>query len=164
MASRKRKTESPQMGLGLPFRAESQCAPDSPDFVSAGSPLQNRRETADSGPAAPHGPTLSLSLSPSDPLPGPGASGGNIPNALGATDLDLESFDDYDDHAIVGDVPRLRLVDPPRECPSVIVEALECGHFEVSRLRNNGTTVANVRYTRKELEELVMRAQSALEM
>jgi hypothetical protein len=74
----------------------------------------------------------------------------------------LDDFDDYDDAAMHDDVPRLRLVDPPREV-SIIVEAVGEG-FEVCRLRDNGTTCAAVMYTRKELEELIARAQSALEM
>ncbi len=76
---------------------------------------------------------------------------------------ELEDFDDYDDGAIVDEAPKLRLLDPPRDAPSVIVEAVG-DVFEVSRLRDNGTTVACVMWTRKELEELIRRAQSALEM
>jgi hypothetical protein len=77
--------------------------------------------------------------------------------------LDLESFDDYDDSAIVDDVPRLHLVDPPRDAPTVIVEIVG-DVFEVSRLRDNGTTVACVMWTRTELEELQRRIVAALEM
>ncbi len=80
-----------------------------------------------------------------------------------AADLDLESFDDYDDAETVEGVPRLHLVDPPREAPTVIVEAVG-DVFEVSRLRDNGTTVACVMWTRKELEELQRRITAALEM
>lgn len=69
----------------------------------------------------------------------------------------LEELDDYDD------APKLHLVDPPRQV-SVIVECLSADRFEVSRLRDNGTTVAAVMYSRKELIELVNRAQAALEM
>jgi hypothetical protein len=83
--------------------------------------------------------------------------------SLAAADLDLESFDDYDDAAHVDGVPRLHLVDPPRDAPSVIVEAVG-DVYEVSRLRNNGTTVACVMWTRKELEELQHRIVAALEM
>lgn len=80
-----------------------------------------------------------------------------------AADLDLESFDDYDDGAVVDSVPRLHLVDPPAPSPRVIVEAV--GEvFEVSRLRDNGTTVACVMWTRSELEELQRRITAALEM
>jgi hypothetical protein len=77
-------------------------------------------------------------------------------------DIDLDSFDDYDDQATHEDVPRLRLADPPREV-SIIVEAVGDG-FEVCRLRDNGTTVASVMYTRKELEELAGRISAALEV
>lgn len=75
---------------------------------------------------------------------------------------DPESFDDYDDSENIGNVPRLRLVDPDRKV-GVLVEALASG-FWVSRLRNDGTTVASVHWTREELSELVSRAQAALEM
>jgi hypothetical protein len=82
---------------------------------------------------------------------------------LGSNDVDLETFDDYDELSTVDGVPRLRLVDPPRDGPSVIVESV--GEvFEVSRLRDNGTTVASVMYTRKELIELRDRILAALEM
>lgn len=78
-------------------------------------------------------------------------------------DLGLDDLDDYDDHTEVEGVPRLRLADPPREAPTVIVEAVG-DSFEVSRLRDNGTTVACVTWTRKELEELARRITAALEM
>ncbi len=68
--------------------------------------------------------------------------------------LDL---DDYDDG------PHLHLVDPPPPAPNVIVEAVGEG-FEVSRLRDNGTTVACVRWTKPELLELIARAQAALKV
>ncbi len=97
-----------------------------------------------------------------DRLPGPGALGGKIPDTLASADLDLDSFDDYDDYETIDDVPRLRLVDPPKDAPRVIVEATEYG-YQVSRLRDNGTTVACVSWTRSELQELIMRAKSALE-
>lgn len=74
----------------------------------------------------------------------------------------LDDFDDYDDHS--GDAPRLRLVDPPSPVPRVVVEALDDGRYEVSRLRDNGTTVASVTWTRDELAELIERARAALEM
>ncbi len=84
-------------------------------------------------------------------------------NVVPMADLDLDSFDDYDDSETIDNVPRLRLVDPPKDAPRVIVEVTEYG-YEVSRLRHNGTTVACVSWTRSELEELIMRAKSALEM
>ena len=55
------------------------------------------------------------------------------------------------------------MVDPPRESPRVIVECVG-ESFEVSRLRDNGSTVACVMWTRDELIELRGRIDSALEM
>ncbi len=72
--------------------------------------------------------------------------------------FDLDELDDYPH-----DETRLRLVDPPAPMPRVIVEAVG-QRFEVSRLRDNGTTVANVSWTRDELEELIRRASAALEV
>jgi hypothetical protein len=147
MASRKRTIESPQMGLGLSLPA-STTSPASVSSVCA----TPRAEDADVDTGG-LGPSPGLSL---PPLHSP-----DIPlssERVAAADLDLDAFDDYDE-----DAPRLRLVDPPRPMPSVIVEAVGDA-FEVSRLRDGGTTVACVRWTRKELEELIMRAQSALEM
>ena len=69
----------------------------------------------------------------------------------------VEALDDYDDRS------HLHLVDPPRPAPTVIVEAVG-ENFEVSRLRDNGTTVACVMWTRAELEELRRRIDAALEM
>ncbi len=80
-----------------------------------------------------------------------------VASTLLAADLDLESFDDYDD------ATRLRLLDPPREVPTVIVEAVG-EMYEVSRLRDNGTSSCCVMYSRKELEELKLRIEAALEM
>lgn len=71
---------------------------------------------------------------------------------------DLDELDDYHE-----DATRLRLVDPPAPMPRVIVEAVgKC--FEVSRLRDNGTTVACVIWSRDELSELVKRVEAALKM
>ncbi len=69
----------------------------------------------------------------------------------------IESLDDYDDG------PHLHLVDPPRPAPTIIVEAVG-ENFEVSRLRDNGSTVACVMYTLPELKELRARIDAALEM
>ena len=78
--------------------------------------------------------------------------------ALGEADLaPVHDLDDYDDGA------HLHLVDPPRPAPTVIVEAVG-ENFEVSRLRDNGSTVACVIWTRPELEELQRRIVAALEM
>ena len=71
--------------------------------------------------------------------------------------MPVEDFDDYDD------APHLHLVDPPPVMPVVIVEAVG-ENFEVSRLRDNGSTVACVMWTRPELEELRRRIDAALEM
>ncbi len=74
------------------------------------------------------------------------------------TTFDLDELDDYSE-----DATRLHLVDPPPPMPSVIVEAVGRG-FEVSRLRDNGSTVACVMWTRDELKELIRRASAALEV
>jgi hypothetical protein len=66
-------------------------------------------------------------------------------------------LDDYDDER------HLHLVDPLPPAPNVIVEAVG-GGFEVSRLRDNGSTVACVMWTRTELLELIARAQAALKV
>ncbi len=74
------------------------------------------------------------------------------------TSVDLDTFDDYAE-----DATHLRLVDPPAPMPTVIVEAVGKS-FHVSRLRDNGSTVATVIWSRKELEELLRRGYAALEM
>jgi hypothetical protein len=112
-------------------------------------------------------PDLQLGLSlPAAPLPAvatPAVASSGSPADLGqAAKVDVEDFDDYDDHS--GDTPRLRLVDPPASCPRVIVEVIGEGRYEVSRLRDNGTTVASVTWTREELEELIDRVRAALEV
>lgn len=110
----------------------------------------------------PPSPQLGLSL-PATPLAtAPPVASSAPPADLGRADVDVDDFDDYDDHS--GDAPRLRLVDPPGPVPRVIVEALDDGRYEVSRLRDNGTTVASVMWTRDELAELIERARAALEM
>lgn len=62
--------------------------------------------------------------------------------------------------------PKLRVVPPPAPLPEseVIVEQLADGRFEVSLLRDHGTTCAAVFYTRSQLEQLIARAQAALEI
>jgi hypothetical protein len=72
-------------------------------------------------------------------------------------DYDLESYDDYDDGS------KAEYIDSLRSIPSVIVEMVGDA-YEVSRLRDNGTTVACVMWTRAELEELRRRIDAALEM
>lgn len=80
------------------------------------------------------------------------------PLALGEADSGpVHDLDDYDDG------PHLHLVDPPRPAPTIIVESVG-ENFEVSRLRDNGSTVACVMWTRAELEELRRRIDAALEM
>ena len=97
------------------------------------------------------GPSLSPSPAaipqpiPSPPMYPPPVS---VTDLRTARDVDLEVLDDYDD------APKLHLADPPRQV-SIIVECLSGDRFEVSRLRDSGTTVAAVMYTRKELIELV---------
>ena len=87
-----------------------------------------------------------------DPTPPP------VPFVEVPTTFDLDELDDYHE-----DATRLRLVDPPAPMPTVIVEAVG-REFEVSRLRDNGTTVACVMWTRDELKELIRRATAALEV
>ncbi len=128
MASRKRKPDSPQIGLS--FGGPSLQTPT----------VESREDCAT------HDVIAELRRVPEQE----------------SADLDLESFDDYDDTAVHEEVPRLRLVDPPQEV-RVIVEANRDG-FWVSRLRHSGTTVASVQWTRSELEELIGRAQAALEV
>lgn len=110
---------------------------------------------------------LSLPSSPSAALqsstPGNAASDAHDEDRT-AADLDLEAFDDYDEQAAIEGVPRLRLVDPPAPMPRVIVEVIGEDIYEVSRLRDNGTTVACVRWTKDELTELIGRVRAALEV
>lgn len=87
-----------------------------------------------------------------DPTPSP------VPFVEVSVPVDLESFDDYTE-----DATRLRLVDPSAPMPRVIVEAVGKS-FHVSRLRDNGTTVATVVWSREELQELLRRGYAALEM
>ncbi len=122
MASRKRKPDSPQIGLTFACPSLPVVVPTSPEPIP---------------------------IAPSSLLEQP-------------ADLDLNTFDDYDDSITHNDVPRLSLVDSPRKV-SIIVEAVG-ERFEVSRLRDSGTTVACIFYTREELEEFIERAQAALEI
>lgn len=137
MASRKRKPDSPQIGLS--FAGPSLPTPPAPMLQ------QSTCVTPSSDSHRPDRESADFGSNPTEPL-----------------NVDLDSFDDYDEQKTHDDVPRIRLADPPHEV-SVIVEAIG-DRFEVSRLRNNGTTVACVFYTRKELEELVSHAQAALEI
>ncbi len=114
-----------------------------------------------SGKAKPPSPQIGLGFaSPSLP---PTSTLRSSEPPIEPSAADLDSFDDYDDLAPVDGVPRLRLADPPRDAPTVIVETVG-DHFEVSRLRDNGTTVACVMWTRSELEELQRRIAAALEL
>lgn len=136
MASRKRKPDSNQIGLGIPLTFS---APST-------SPA---REAPNDSPQGEEREDVRVMLSPT--------------NDSCAEDLELDELDDYDDGAMHDDVPRLRLADPPRDAPRVIVESVG-SMFEVSRLRDNGTTVACVMWTRGELEELQRRIAAALEI
>jgi hypothetical protein len=78
------------------------------------------------------------------PAPVPAEAG----DATGADDLD-----DYDDAAHVAD--------PTPPVPHVIVEAAG-DSFEVARMRDDGTTVARVTWTRDELTELMGRCRAVL--
>ncbi len=93
-----------------------------------------------------------IGLQIADPTPPP------VPFVEVPTAFDLDELDDYPE-----DATRLRLVDPPSPMPTVIVEAVG-KVFEVSRLRDNGGTVACVMWTRDELKELIRRASAALEV
>jgi len=64
------------------------------------------------------------------------------------------------------ETPKLRVVPPPVEMPEedVIIEPNGDGRFVVSLLRDHGTTVAAVLYTRKQLEMLLRRIVPALEV
>ena len=88
----------------------------------------------------------------SDPMPP------SVPFVEVPTSVDLDTFDDYSE-----DATRIDLADPPAPMPTVIVEVVGRS-FHVSRLRDNGTTVATVVWTRSELEELLRRGYAALEM
>jgi hypothetical protein len=136
MASKKKQAPSAQLGLGALMSTQPPAsAPMNPNHLPEGAAVDMRA-----------------------PVPSPPATPPTTPS-----DVDLESFDDYDDAASVNGIPRLRLVDPPRDAPTVIVEAVG-DKFEVCRLRDNGTTSACVIWTRKELEELQRRIAAALEM
>lgn len=143
MASRKAKPPSPQLGLGLSLPSSDETTETPPPKVEDGGRL-----SPSPSPASVHQWTTPDSAASVPPV---------------ADSLDLDSFDDYDDSAIINETPRLRLVDPPAPIPSIIVEVVG-DRYEVSRLRDNGTTVACVMYTRAELEELARRIQAALEM
>ncbi len=106
-----------------------------------------------------------LSFGPSLPLPDVPLSSSALGSKgaleleaadLGRIEAEAESLDDYEDP------PGPVLVDPPRRI-NVIVEAVRDG-FEVSRLRDGGTTVACVFYSKDELRELIGRATTALEL
>jgi hypothetical protein len=101
---------------------------------------------------------LSLPVCPSEPAANVSKTDPDPPAGLDASELfNVDELDDY-----VEEGGRLELVDPPR-LYHVIVEA--CGdHFWVSRLRDNGSTSAMVRWTRDELLELQARIAGALEM
>lgn len=60
--------------------------------------------------------------------------------------------------------PKLRLIPSPKTLEAdVIVEKVDDSVFEISLLREHGTTVAAVFYTREQLELLIKRAKAALE-
>ena len=158
MASKK-KLPSDQLGFFvLPSTQPPASVPGIPNALTEGATVDGRAKE----------PSPSLPPTALDPLPGhrdaaPPASTSTVVVASAAADLDLESFDDYDDSQHIEGVPRLHLVDPLPDAPRVIVEAVG-DTFEVSRLRDNGTTVACVMWTRSELEELQRRIVAALEM
>ncbi len=152
--ARKPKPPSPQLGFfTLPPTPTNASAVENPNLGSQGASVGGR--VKDRAPSLPPPAVDSLQALGPPPI--------GVVSASGTADLDLDSFDDYDDAQHVEGVPRLRLVDPPKPSPRVIVEAVGEG-FEVSRLRDNGSTVACVSWTRSELEELRGRIRAALEM
>ncbi len=158
MASKKKSAD--QIGL---FVLPSSKSPDSVPVIPNRQPEESDDAGRSKGPIRdPSLPHRAESRAGTHDSPEPLSAGSPLASHHDAADLDLESFDDYDDAATVGEVPRLRLLDPPRDAPTVIVEAVG-DVFEVSRLRDNGTTVACVMWTRKELEELQRRIVAALE-
>lgn len=64
------------------------------------------------------------------------------------------------------EAPKLRIVPPPAPVPEceVIIEQQSDGRYVVSLLRDHGTTVAAVVYTRGQLEMLQRRIPAALEV
>lgn len=65
----------------------------------------------------------------------------------------------------VEEAPKLRVVarvDAPES--DVIVEEMDDGRYEVSLLRDHGTTVARVVYTARQLDQLIKRALGALDL
>lgn len=88
-------------------------------------------------------------LTPTEPAPPIVPAGGAIPETTDAPE-----------------VPRMRLVEPlkPVSEEEVIIEAREDGRFVVSLLRDHGSTVAAVLYTRSQLLMLLRRIPPALEM
>ncbi len=99
----------------------------------------------------------------------------SVPKVKEPEPIELEEDDSFDDDPelmhdpIHVDIPvarpahSFRIVHTPRSSPSVIVEAVG-DRFEVSRLRDNGSTVACVVWTKSELEELRIRIDAALSM
>lgn len=164
MASRKRKPSSPQIGLSfagpsLPVSTEGNQVQCLANPASAGGSIGlTEPKPADLGSSFNGGLRDSRGASEDGALGRTHQDAGS--NPAEPFNVDLDSFDDYDDEQVHDDVPRLRLVDPPREV-SIIVESSDTG-FWVSRLRDNGTTWASVLYSRKELEELAGRIASAL--
>lgn len=158
MASKKKPSD--QLGFfTLPPTQSTAPVPVNPNHLAEGAAVVGRVKEPIRDLGLP--PVAKSEWAPHSPEPL--SAGSPLASHHPAADLDLESFDDYDDSAKHEDVPRLRLVDPPAPSPRVIVEAV--GEvFEVSRLRDNGTTVACVMWTRSELEELQRRIIAALEM
>ena len=80
----------------------------------------------------------------------------NVPAPAPAAPVDAEGSDDLDDYDDAA-----RVADPTPPAPHVIVE-MASGGYCLARMRDDGTTVARVFYTRAELVELMARCRAAL--
>lgn len=101
--------------------------------------------------------SLFASMPPAKPLPKPEAMHGYA---------DQFGGEDFPSDTSVVEERKLRIVPPPATTPEseVIIEPTGDGRYVVSLLRDHGTTVACVKYTRAQLEMLLRRIPAALEV